>query len=188
MRDLEDVITLMLGVGLQLPQAAYVVLQKSLKLEWNFLWCANQGLVEDFELTEKYLQEAFIPSLFHRSEATITVWNVNSLPVKNVILDLPGPTQNSQVNWTASFMVTGHLIAFLWDSIEFRFGNHYQLLWRSRANIRRCEYHDSGEELTLATGGIFLTEACRLRQGQKTGLAFIHAFHRQWDGARISGM
>ena len=58
-------------------------------------------------------------SLFHGAEATITGQTIIGITDKHAGLALLKPTQTPQGNWTASCMVTGHLVESLRGNIKF---------------------------------------------------------------------
>ena len=132
--------------------------------------CATQELGEDFEPAEKAIQGALLTDIFHGSEVTMSGWTITVLPVKNSGIAILKTTQTAQGSWTASGMVTGHLVAALWGCAEFQYGSHIQLLRDSRTEIRREKFHDSGEAPMKVTGRITLTDAHHLLRGQKIGV------------------
>ena len=49
---------------------------------------------------------------------------VSCLPVKQAGLDVLDPTMTASENWTASCVITGHLVAALRVQVEFRMVDH----------------------------------------------------------------
>ena len=66
-----------------------------------------------FGPVEKALKETFVPALFEGLQEEVPERGVTRLPVKQVGLDLPDPSQTAPKNWTASCVITGHLVAAL---------------------------------------------------------------------------
>ena len=142
----------MAGVAHKHPQAAYVGLQKSLQQEWAFVQRATKGLGEDFQPVEKALWEGFLPDLFHGATEHMPDWTITGLPVKHAGLAIPDPAHMAKGNWTASCVVTGHLVAALRGRVEFRSGDHTQLLTDDRKEIRRQKDQEVEEAFSAAAG------------------------------------
>ena len=102
------------------PQSAYVGLQKSLQQEWAFMQRVTPGIGDAFGLVEKALRENFVLSLFEGLGDSVPERGVTRLPVKQAVLDLPDPTQTDPANWTASCVITLHLVAALRGQVDFR--------------------------------------------------------------------
>ena len=49
-------------------------------------------------MVKRFLQEKFIPALFHRAYSTIPGLTITYLPVKHDVIDILEPTKTSQVN------------------------------------------------------------------------------------------
>ena len=82
------------------------------------------GIGDAFGKVEKELQEAFFPALFEGLGEGATEIGFTRLPVKQAGLALPDPTMTSPENWTASCVITGHLVAALRGQVEFRTADH----------------------------------------------------------------
>ena len=76
------------------------------------------GIGDAFGLAEKALQETFVPALFEGLGESAPERGVTRLPVKQVGLPLPDPTQTAPENCTASCAITGHLVAALRGQVE----------------------------------------------------------------------
>ena len=61
-----------------------------------------------------------MPALFEGLREGVPERGVTRLPVKQVGLALPNPSQTAPENWTASCVVTVHLVAALRVQVEFR--------------------------------------------------------------------
>ena len=76
---------------------------------------------------------------------------VTSLSIKNFRLALPDLRHNYQDNWTALYVVTGHLVSILRGHVEFRPGDHAHILWDIRTEIMIQEADNAGDILTSVT-------------------------------------
>ena len=85
---------------------------------------------------------------------------------------IPDLTQKAKFNWTASCVVTGHLVAALWVCVEFRSRDHAQLLTNGRKEIRRQKSQEVEEYLSANVGRLSQTEILCLRRGKKMGACF----------------
>ena len=57
--------------------------------------------------------------------------------MKQAGLALPNPTQTAPENWTASCVITGHLVAALRGQVEFLTADHSACLREGRTAVRR---------------------------------------------------
>ena len=80
----------------------------------------THSIGDAFGLMKKLLQENFIPALFQGLGEGTPGRGVICLPVKQVGLALPDLTNTSTENWTASCVITGHLVALIRGQEEFR--------------------------------------------------------------------
>ena len=86
---------------------------------------------------------------------------ITRLPLKQVGLALPNPTQTAPENWTASYVITGHLFAALRGQVDFRTADHLACLQEGRTVVRRRFQSRSEEALTAALeGGTELHARC----------------------------
>ena len=77
-------------------------------------------------------------------------------------------------------MVTGHLNANLRDCVEFRSGDHAQLLRDGQTKIRRRATYESREALAVAYGGLLQMDDQRLfQEHKKGGVDICGAIHNQ---------
>ena len=60
---------------------------------------------------------------------------ITGIAVKQAGIALPEPTQTALNNWTASCVITGHLVASLRGTAEFRLGDHALLMGEGREEI-----------------------------------------------------
>ena len=82
------------------------------------------GVGEAFGPVEEALQEIFVLALFRGlSEGLSTRENIG-LPVKQAGLALPDPVQTAPENYTASCVITGHLVVALRGQVVFWTADH----------------------------------------------------------------
>ena len=82
------------------------------------------GVGDAFRLVETALTETFVPALFEGLSEGVPERGVTRLPVKQAGLALLNPSQTAPENWTASCVITGHLVAALRGQVEFRTADH----------------------------------------------------------------
>ena len=82
------------------------------------------GVGNSFGTVETALKETFVPALFERLRKGVPEQGVTRLPVKHAGLALPDPSQTAPENWTASCVITGHLVAALRGQVEFWIADH----------------------------------------------------------------
>ena len=54
-----------------------------------------------------------------------------------MVLSLPDPTKTASENWTASYVITGHLVAVLRGQVEFRTADHSACLQEEQTEVRK---------------------------------------------------
>ena len=129
----------------------------------------NPGVGDAFGPVEAALKETFMPALFQGLWEGVPERGVTRLPVKQAGLALPDPSQTDPEYWTASYVITGHLVAALRGQVEFRTADHSACLWEGRTAVRRRGQIRAEEALTAALEGGLLLHARCLRQATKTG-------------------
>ena len=82
------------------------------------------GVGESFDPVEDALKETFVPALFKFLQKGVPERGVIRLPVKQVGLALTEPSQTDPENWTASCVITRHLVAALRGQVELRTADH----------------------------------------------------------------
>ena len=92
--------------------------------QWEFVQRVTPGIGDAFVLVEKALRETFVTDLFEGLEERAPERGFTRLPVKQAGLALPDPTQTAPENWTASCVITGHIVALLRGQVEFRTADH----------------------------------------------------------------
>ena len=82
------------------------------------------GVGEAFSPVEESLREIFVPSLFKGLREAVPERENTRLPVKQAGLALPDPVKTAPENWTASCVITGHLVMALRRQVVFRTADH----------------------------------------------------------------
>ena len=118
---------------------------------------------------ETALKETFVPTLFEGMGDGVPKRGVTHLPVKHAGLDLSDPSQTAPENWTASCVITGHLVAVLRGQVEFRTEDHLTCLREGRTAVWQRGQRQSEEALTDALEGGPVLHARRLQRATKTG-------------------
>ena len=93
---------------------------------------------------------------------------VTRLPFKQAVLALPDPSQTAPENWTASCVITGHLVAALRGQVDFQTADNSACLWEGRIEVRRRGQRQVEEALVAALEGALVLHAHRLRRATKT--------------------
>ena len=106
------------------PQSAYVGLQESLQQEWAFVQRVTKGVGDSFGPVEDAQKETFVPALCQGLREGVPERGVTRLPVKRAGLALPDPSLTASENWTASCIITGHLVSALRGQVEFQTADH----------------------------------------------------------------
>ena len=115
------------------------------------------------------LKETFVLALSEILREGVPERGVTRLPIKQARFALPDPSQKAPENWTASCVITGHLVAALRGQVEFRMVDHSSCLREGRTAVQKRGQWRAEEDLTAALeGGLFL-HARRLKRETKTG-------------------
>ena len=118
----------MAGVARRHLQTAYAGLQKSLQQEWAFVQRFTLGVRMEFQAVEDELQYIFISALFQGATSQIPGRVITGLLVKQAGIALPKPTQTAGASWTASYVITRHLVAALCRTADFSLGDNALLM------------------------------------------------------------
>ena len=127
------------------------------------------GIGDAFRPVETALKETFVPALFEGMVNGVPERRVALLPVKQAVLALPDPSQTAPDKWTASCVITGHLVAALRGQVEFRTADHSACLREGRMAVQRRGQRRAGEALMAALEGGEVLHARQLRRATKTG-------------------
>ena len=83
--------------------------------------------------------------------------------------NIPDPTQTAPEKWTASCVITGHLLTALRGQVEFRTADHSACLREGRTAVRRPSQKWADEALVATLAGASVQRTCRLQRATKTG-------------------
>ena len=162
-------VAILAGVARNYPQSDYAVLQKSLQKEWEFMQWVTPGVGNSFGPVDTALKETLVSALFEGLREGVPERGVTRLTVKQAELALPYPYQTAPENWTASYVITGHLVAALRGQVEFRTADQSACLREGRTAVRRRGQRRAEEALTAVLEGALVLQARRLRRATKTG-------------------
>ena len=84
-------------------------------------------------------------------------------------MDLPDPSQTAREIWTASYVITGHLVAVFRVQLEFQTADHLSCLQEGRKAVRRRRQIRAEEALTAALEEALVLHTRRLQRAVKTG-------------------
>ena len=165
----KELVAILAGVALKHPQSAYAGMQKSLQQECDFVQRVTPGVGAAFGLVEEALWEVFVPVLFRGLTEGLPTRKKNHLLVKQTGLAIPDPVKMAPENWTAYFLITGHLVAALRGQAAFWTADHTACLRGVRLAVRHRGEQRAEEALTVALEGAPVLQACRMRRSAKTG-------------------
>ena len=111
------------------------------------------GAGDSFGSVEKALKETFMPALFEGLREGVPERGVTCLSVKQAGLALPESSQTAPENWTASCVITGHLVAALRGQVEFWMADHLACLREGRTAVRRLGQRQAEEYLKATLEG-----------------------------------
>ena len=111
-------------------------------------------------LTEKALQDNFVPALFEGLGEGAPERGVTRLPVKQAGLALLDPNLTAPENWTASCVIKGHLFAALRGQVEFWTADHSAFLWEGRTAVQRRSTQQAEDALAAKIAGAPVQGAC----------------------------
>ena len=163
------VLDIMARLACKHPQTAYAGLHKSLHQEWDFVQRTTPDIGTAFQPVEDALQAAFLLDLSKGATSQIPGRVVTCLPVNQAGIALPDPTQTVKDNWTASCVITGHLVAALRGTAEFWLGYHDLLIGEVRDEIRQRHAEDTETALGEAQAVASTEDARRMGQIMRTG-------------------
>ena len=120
------------------------------------------GIGDAFRPVETALKESFVTALFEGLDDGVPERGVTRLTVKQAGLAFPYPSQTVPENWTASCVITGHLVTALRVKVEFRTADHSACLREGRTAVRRRGQWREEEALMAALEGGPVLHARRL--------------------------
>ena len=115
-----------------------------------------------FGPVEEALREVFVPALFRGLTEGLPTRENTRLPVKQAGLAIPDPVKTAPENWTASCVITGHLVAALRDQAAFRTVDHTACLRGGRLAVRHRGEQRVEAALTAALEGAPVLQARRM--------------------------
>ena len=141
-----------------------------------------------FQTMKDELRKVFLPALFKGSMSQIPGRAVTGIPVKQDGIAIPNPNHTAGANWTASCVITGHLVVAIRGTAEFR-GGSCPPDWRGQiqdplAACRDRGYSTGGGPGRCVYGGRPLDE----KDHADVGVAIGAPLHRQWDRVRGAGV
>ena len=150
------------GVAHKHPQSDYAGLQKSLQQEWDFVQRVTPGVGAEYGPVKEALREVFLLALFQGLTEGLQTRANTRLPVKQARLAIPDPVQTAPDNWTASCVITGHLVASPRGQAAFRTANHTDCLRGGRLSVRHRGEQRAEAVLTVALEGGLVQQARRM--------------------------
>ena len=123
---------------------------------------------EAFVPVEEALQVIFVPAIFIGLTERVSERENTCLLVKQAGLALPDPVETAPENWTASCVITVHLVAALRGQVKFRTADHSACLREGRTAVRKRGEIRAEEALTAALERAPVLQACCLRRAEKT--------------------
>ena len=144
----------MLGVARKHPQSAYAGLYESLQQECAFMQRVTTDIRDAVGPVEQALRDTFIPYLFRGLGEVTPGRGVTRISMKQAGLTFPDTMKTAPENWTASYVITGHLVAALRELEESRMADHSDCLREGRTAVWKRSVLRAEEALvgTLAGG------------------------------------
>ena len=127
------------------------------------------GIDDPFGTVEKALWETFVSELFEGLGEGEPERGVTRLTVKQAGLALLDPTLIAPENWTASYVITGHLVASLRGQVEFRTADHLACCRESWAAVWRWNQQRADEAMATTIARSPVQGARQLRRVTNTG-------------------
>ena len=84
----------------------------------------NPGVGNSFGPVETALNDTFVLALFEGLREGVPERGVTRQTVKQAGLALSDPSQTAPENWTASYVITEHLVVALRGQVEFQTADH----------------------------------------------------------------
>ena len=122
-----------------------------------------------FQPIEDVLCDAFLPDLFKGGISHIPGRAVTGMPSKQSGIDIPDPTQTDGAKWTVSCVLTGHLVAELCRTDEFRSGDHALLIREGSDEIQRRLSETADTALGDTWAAASTKDACQMGRITRMG-------------------
>ena len=143
----KDLVAVMSGVAGKHPKTAYAGLNKSLHQECDFVQRVTSNIGTEFQPIEDALRNNFLLYIFKGATYQIPRRAVTGMPVNQDGLSLPYPTETVRANWTASCVITGHLVPALHRTAEF--WSLYHTLFMGEGRDKICWHHAEVKDTAL---------------------------------------
>ena len=92
----------------------------------------NPDIGMAFQVVEDVIWDIFLPDRFQGDKSQIPGRAITGLTVKKAGIAVLNPTWTVGENWTASCVITGHLVAVLRGTAKFRSVDHALLMGEGR--------------------------------------------------------
>ena len=115
-------------MGIWHSQTAYAGLKKFLHKKWAFVQRVTLHIGKAFRPLEEALEKSFVLALFKGATVEVSTRGITCPTIKKAGLTILNPNFSTWENWTASCVVTGHLIAYICRQTEFKTRDQYMLL------------------------------------------------------------
>ena len=99
--------------------------------------CVTRDIGMTFQEVEDELRDTVLPDLFQGATSQIPGREITGMTVKQARIALPDPMRTAGANCTASYVITGHLVAALLGTDESRSDDHALLMGKGRGRIRQ---------------------------------------------------
>ena len=122
-------------------------------MEWAFVQRVTPGIGKTFVPVEEALWETFLSSVFQGLVEGAPGRGITRLTAKQARLALPYPTMTDPENWTASSVVTGHLVTALRGQVNFCTADHLAYLREGQTAVRKRSVRLEEEALAETIAG-----------------------------------
>jgi hypothetical protein len=131
------------------------------------------------------LQQEFLPALFSNVLANGLPGHLACLPVKKAGLAIPNPTLSTELNWTASTVICGHLIVVIWGQEVFWLADHSAIMAAGKAETRACHLSEFQDKLDLILNNLPSNGRSRtIKRGEQTG-AWLYVLPSTINGTKL---
>ena len=123
----------------------------------------NPGHWEHLRPSGEGAEGDFFPALFEGQGDGVPERGFTCLQVKQAVLALSDPTQTAPENWTASYVITGHLVTALRGQVELQMADHSACLRESRTAVWQQGQQREEEALVATMEGAPVQRVRQLR-------------------------